>query len=546
MNYKMDKFHKDISCYNTTDDPNAIRLEKGQSWHVKQLSEKLYTDVVKNKPTILDKLYKYIKKYPNEPTFKNYLALVYNMRGNIEKAFEVNKRIVKEHPDYLYGKINLANEYIKKEKPEDAIVVLGVNLDLQKLYPHRDLFHIDEVITYYIAVVRYLFSVDESAAAEDLISQLEANFMNYHKLEALRNLRMEYTFKKSKGRFEEEEKLRRTVAVLDRRSDVQTESEPEFNFPEWIGKLYTSDIEISEEIISQILDLPKDKLEDDLIKVVQDAICRFDFFNEIEFEDGWNDDWASFCTHSLFLLAEIGSENSLTVLLEILRQDDDFTSFWFGDTFVEVISPVLYKVGKDNLSELLSFAKEPNISCFNKSIITHILVQIDLHESHRHQEIILWFKELFDFLMKNNEDPTIGDTDFLGLLIADLMHIESMELLPEIKKMYEMKAVGYWVCGSYGEVEKSILERKRIDHEYKDDSLICNSSILLYQKHKDKWYREEDSQFYDEDDSLDEDYVGQPILKEKKVGRNDPCPCGSGKKYKKCCINNPEFNSILN
>jgi uncharacterized protein len=24
---------------------------------------------------------------------------------------------------------------------------------------------------------------------------------------------------------------------------------------------------------------------------------------------------------------------------------------------------------------------------------------------------------------------------------------------------------------------------------------------------------------------------------EKKVGRNDPCPCGSGKKYKKCCLN---------
>ena len=22
---------------------------------------------------------------------------------------------------------------------------------------------------------------------------------------------------------------------------------------------------------------------------------------------------------------------------------------------------------------------------------------------------------------------------------------------------------------------------------------------------------------------------------EDKVGRNDPCPCGSGKKYKKCC-----------
>lgn len=28
----------------------------------------------------------------------------------------------------------------------------------------------------------------------------------------------------------------------------------------------------------------------------------------------------------------------------------------------------------------------------------------------------------------------------------------------------------------------------------------------------------------------------QPIVRDKpKVGRNDPCPCGSGKKYKKCC-----------
>ena len=25
------------------------------------------------------------------------------------------------------------------------------------------------------------------------------------------------------------------------------------------------------------------------------------------------------------------------------------------------------------------------------------------------------------------------------------------------------------------------------------------------------------------------------IVKEKKIGRNDPCTCGSGKKYKKCC-----------
>jgi uncharacterized protein YecA (UPF0149 family) len=27
----------------------------------------------------------------------------------------------------------------------------------------------------------------------------------------------------------------------------------------------------------------------------------------------------------------------------------------------------------------------------------------------------------------------------------------------------------------------------------------------------------------------------EPRRSSPKVGRNDPCPCGSGKKYKKCC-----------
>ena len=33
----------------------------------------------------------------------------------------------------------------------------------------------------------------------------------------------------------------------------------------------------------------------------------------------------------------------------------------------------------------------------------------------------------------------------------------------------------------------------------------------------------------------DETVKKQPVRKQKKPGRNDPCPCGSGLKYKKCC-----------
>ena len=40
------------------------------------------------------------------------------------------------------------------------------------------------------------------------------------------------------------------------------------------------------------------------------------------------------------------------------------------------------------------------------------------------------------------------------------------------------------------------------------------------------------------EDIRDLDILLNPLktkIAEKKVGRNEPCPCGSGKKYKKCC-----------
>jgi len=32
-------------------------------------------------------------------------------------------------------------------------------------------------------------------------------------------------------------------------------------------------------------------------------------------------------------------------------------------------------------------------------------------------------------------------------------------------------------------------------------------------------------------------------MKSQKIGRNEPCPCGSGKKYKKCCLSKVEAST---
>ncbi len=54
-------------------------------------------------------------------------------------------------------------------------------------------------------------------------------------------------------------------------------------------------------------------------------------------------------------------------------------------------------------------------------------------------------------------------------------------------------------------------------------------------------FQDEDDEEFDEpfDDSIDEeeDTVRPIVRADPKVGRNDPCPCGSGKKFKNCCLN---------
>ncbi len=60
-----------------------------------------------------------------------------------------------------------------------------------------------------------------------------------------------------------------------------------------------------------------------------------------------------------------------------------------------------------------------------------------------------------------------------------------------------------------------------------DEGLQDHHELSEFRKHEGRWY------FFDAKDPSK-----QPIVRQTaKVGRNDPCPCGSGKKYKKCCGN---------
>ncbi len=51
---------------------------------------------------------------------------------------------------------------------------------------------------------------------------------------------------------------------------------------------------------------------------------------------------------------------------------------------------------------------------------------------------------------------------------------------------------------------------------------------------EDAFFRKEEGRWYYVEGTV---HGAEPARRESpKIGRNDPCPCGSGKKYKKCCM----------
>lgn len=101
-----------------------------------------------------------------------------------------------------------------------------------------------------------------------------------------------------------------------------------------------------------------------------------------------------------------------------------------------------------------------------------------------------------------------------------------MRLKREYPELYEIKE------DFFNNVTNSI-ERRKLQTKYRNNSVEYRSEFNRY------FGMDDDEDYDDEDDfyGWDEDFEFQKpfVREEEKVGRNDPCPCGSGKKYKKCC-----------
>ncbi len=127
-----------------------------------------------------------------------------------------------------------------------------------------------------------------------------------------------------------------------------------------------------------------------------------------------------------------------------------------------------------------------------------------------------WVNEASELVTKRKLKE--AETIYKKLCLSQPEHHSGFEGLAEIYAMRNQKSKAVWFMKEAIERAKKFLEDDSIDQEVIDEM-------------EEKCRKINSDERYAAYDSVTPDTVA----KTGKIGRNDPCPCDSGKKYKKCC-----------
>ena len=206
-----------------------------------------------------------------------------------------------------------------------------------------------------------------------------------------------------------------------------------------------------DEMLDKILALPHDSLRHDLEQILLWETGRT--CDSIE-ENRWDEDYDSPLLHCLFLLPEVGDEHSLEVVLETLRQNETYYDFHCGDAIHDFYAATIYRLGQKHLPTLLDYMMEEGLYTWAKIEVSEAVAQMAVIQPERRDEAIEWFRTLLTAYTQNlTETATRCDASLAGMITNQLIDIKAVELLPEIKALYDTGLVDEFICGKYSTVE---------------------------------------------------------------------------------------------
>ena len=472
---------------------------------------------------VVPELKQMIKRYPDAAFLMNFLSVALHRQGKTKEATKVERETFAAHPHYFFARLSEAQRLIEEDRLEDAKQCLGGTLRLADFKTGEPVWHFSHWENFYATVASWYAAAGMTDEAQGLLEALRSEGAGQEQLKAIEYQVMRGRLASFQKRMEKDAAGKIEVEVSDYPELASDPGPPEFHHAE-IGELYRFGLDFPAPLRDSLLALPRESLIADLEKVIEDGIARGPWFLE-----WWDfDETTWFPLHAVFLLGEAGARGSLPAVLRFLEQHPEILDFWLGDS---ISWQIIYPWVDAFLPELGEWMKTPGVSAKGKETVIGAVTQHALHHPARRDEAVAWMGELMDFFLASSLDANVIDTRTISSLVAEAIDLRAVELLPRIATLYDKRYISEIMIGGFESVRQDI-SAKGSPRDVKQ----VLPMLSFYRQLKvgstgnspadaGKGYRE-----------IFGCPAEEPAAPAVSVGRNDPCPCGSGKKYKKCCL----------
>jgi hypothetical protein len=275
----------------------------------------------------------------------------------------------------------------------------------------------------------------------------------------------------------------------------------------------------------------RDRIIPDLLRVLEDVAA-----DPLRYSK--DPDWMLHI-YALHLLAQFREPRAYPLIVKIFSAPGDITYDLAGDTVTEGLKQILASVCGRDLTLLQSLIENPSIDQYVRdAAINALVVLYDTGQLSR-DAVVAYFKSLFE--SKLEREPSLAWSS----LVCATADIPAPELIDNVRWAYQA-GLPSEDFASLESLEDTLLGRstdRRELYTLITDTVAEMEGWAAFHLDNDSWDKSEPEDLTDDEmpnvKAIASTPVPEgravPVRTSRKVGRNDPCPCGSGLKYKKCC-----------
>jgi hypothetical protein len=270
----------------------------------------------------------------------------------------------------------------------------------------------------------------------------------------------------------------------------------------------------------------REAITSELLRVLESA--AEDPVKHVERKDYMLHDFA------LYLLAQFREKRAYAPIVKMFGAPGETPFDLFGDTVTKGLSQILASVYDGNPAPLRGLVESEQVNEFVRSAALDTFLVLEHTGQMPRAEVVEYFRSLFHGKFQRTHSYA---WDGLVCAVADL---PASELLEEVRQAYADGLVDDTVADLEG-IERDIASPKprRRDRQHLITDAIAEMEWWASFHPEDSWPKKLpklEPPVPPPPAPPPASYVApKPLVREPKIGRNDTCPCGSGKKYKKCC-----------